>query len=283
MIKIVVDSSCDLPQEYIEEKNIKVIPLYLKVGDKFYRDGVDIKSDEFVEILKKEKNISTSQPPLPDFINSYKEILENKDEILSIHVTSKGSGTFNTAKIAKDELNSDKIDVLDSENISAGYGFIVKKVVELVEKGFSRKEILSKFNSIVSKVSLFFTLNTLQYVHKGGRVNDVKSLVLNVLDVKPILHMKDGLPRIYKIVRGRKNSIKEITKIVLDKVKDLKEDFELAFVHLDAKKEIEELKENLLLKIKPKSLFTKVIGSALGVHAGPGALGVAISINEERL
>lgn len=281
MTKIVVDSSCDLPDDYIKEKDIKVIPLYLKVGDKFYKDGVDIKSEEFVELLKKEKNLSTSQPPLPDFINTYKSILEKGDEILSIHITGKGSGTFNSAKIAKEEINSEKIDVLDSENISAGYGFIVKKVIDLLEKGLSKKEIISKFKTLISKVNLFFTLNTLQYVYKGGRVSDVKGLVLNVLDIKPILNMKDGLPRIYKIVRGRGNSIRELNKIVYEKIKECKENLELAFIHLDAKKEIEELKENLLSKLKPKYHFTKIVGSALGVHAGPGALGVAINFLEE--
>lgn len=281
MIKIVVDSSCDLPDDFIKEKDIKVIPLYLKIGDKFYKDGVDIKSEEFVELLKKEKNLSTSQPPLPDFINTYKTILEKGDEILSIHITGKGSGTFNSAKIAKEEMDSEKIDVLDSENISIGYGFIVKKVVSLLEKGMSKKEILSKFKSLISKVYLVFTLNTLQYVYKGGRVNDIKGLILNVLDIKPILHMKDGLPRIYKIIRGRGNSIKELNKIVNDKIKKVKENYELAFIHLDAKKEIEELKNSLLSNLKPKYHFTKIVGSALGVHAGPGALGVAINFLEE--
>jgi len=281
MIKIVVDSSCDLPDEYIKEKDIKVIPLYLKVGDKFYKDGVDIKSEEFVELLKKEKNLSTSQPPLPDFIKTYKDILEKGDDILSIHITGKGSGTFNSAKMAKEEMNTDKIDVLDSENISIGYGFIVKNVIDLIEKGLTKKDLISKFKSLLSRVHLVFTLNTLQYVYKGGRVNDVKGLILNVLDIKPILHMKDGLPRIYKIIRGRGNSIRELSRIVNEKIKDVKENFELAFIHLDAKKEIDELKDNLLSKLQPKYHFTKTVGSALGVHAGPGALGVAINFLEE--
>lgn len=281
MIKIVVDSSCDLPDDYIKEKDIKVIPLYLKVKDKFYKDGVDIKSEEFAELLKKEKKLSTSQPPLPDFINTYKSILEKGDEILSIHITGKGSGTFNSAKMAKEEMASEKIDVLDSENISIGYGFIVRKVVYLLEKGMSKKEIISKFKSLISKIYLFFTLNTLQNVYKGGRVDDVKGLILNVLDIKPILHMKDGLPRIYKIIRGRRNSIKKLNTIVNEKIKEVKENFELAFIHLDAKKEIEELKDNLLSNLKPKYHFTKIVGSALGVHAGPGAIGVAINFLEE--
>lgn len=280
MIKIVVDSACDLPEDYMKEKNIKIIPLYLKVGDKFYRDGVDIKSEEFVELIKKERNISTSQPPLPDFINTYKEILDKGDEILSIHVTGKGSGTFNTAKIAKEELKSEKIDVLDSQNISTGYGFIVKKVVEFIEKGLSRKEILKIFNSLISKVELFFTLDTLQYVFKGGRVDDVKNLIFKVLDTKPILTVKDGLPKVFKIVRGRKNSLKELTNVINNKLKVSKENFELAFIHLDAKKEIEEIKENLLSLFKPKFHFTKVVNSALGVHAGPGAVGVSINYLE---
>lgn len=280
MIKIVIDSGCDLPEEYLKEKDIKVIPLYLKLNDKFLRDGIDIKGKDFFNILKENKNITTSQPPLEDFINIYKDLVEKGNEVISIHITGKGSGTVNSAKIAKEEVNREKIDILDSNHISASYGFIVKRVQELIEKGFSRMEILKKFNELINKVQLIFTLDTLEYVNKGGRVKDVKSLVSNILNIKPILHMKDGLPKIYKIVRGRKNSLKELVKIVLDNLKNIK-NFEIAFVHGDAEDEINFVKEEILGKVKPIYSFTKLISSALGVHAGPKSLGVAINIKEE--
>ncbi|MBC7194337.1 MAG: DegV family protein [Caldisericia bacterium] len=280
MIKIVVDSSCDLPEEYLKEKDIKVIPLYLKMKDKFLKDGVDIKGKEFFNLLKEHKDLNTSQPPLEDFINTYKEIIENGDEVLSIHITGKGSGTVNTAKIARDEVSREKIDVLDSNQISASYGFVVKRVQELIEKGLMRSEILKKFNKVLDSVQLIFTLNTLEYVNKGGRVKDIKSIITNILDIKPILVMKDGLPKIYKLIRGRRNSLKELIKIVLENLKN-KINFELAFVHGDAENEINYIKEEILKVVKPKDHFTKLIGSALGVHAGPGSLGVAINILEE--
>lgn len=280
MIKIVIDSGCDLPEEYIKEKDIKVIPLYLKLDDKFLRDGIDIKGKEFFDLLKKNKNINTSQPPLDDFIKVYKDLVEKGDEVISIHITGKGSGTVNTAKIAKEEVNKEKIDVLDSNHISASYGFIVKRVQELIDKGFSRKEILKKFNDLISKVSLIFTLNTLDYVNKGGRVKDIKAIVSNILDIKPILTMKDGLPKIYKLIRGRKNSLKELIKIVLEHLKNIK-NFEIAFVHGDAEEEINYIKDEILKIVKPKYSFTKLISSALGVHAGPGSVGVAINLIEE--
>lgn len=280
MIKIVVDSGCDLPEEYLKEKDIKVIPLYLKLDDKFLRDGIDIKGEEFFDLLKKNKNINTSQPPLEDFIKVYKDLIEKGDEVISIHITGKGSGTVNTAKIAKEEVNKERIDVFDSNHISASYGFIVKRVQELIDKGLSRKEISKKFNDLVSKVSLFFTLNTLDYVNKGGRVRDIKAIVSNILDIKPILTMKDGLPKIYKLIRGRRNSIRELINIVLDHLKNSK-DFEIAFVHGDAEEEINLVKEEIMKKVKPKYSFTKLISSALGVHAGPGSLGVSINLMEE--
>lgn len=280
MIKIVVDSSCDLPEEYLKEKDIKVIPLYLKMKDKFLKDGVDIKGKEFFNLLKEHKDLNTSQPPLEDLINTYKKIIENGDEVLSIHITGKGSGTVNTAKIARDEVSREKIDILDSNQISASYGFVVKRVQELIEKGLMRSEILKKFNKVLDSVQLIFTLNTLEYVNKGGRVKDIKSIITNILDIKPILFMKDGLPKIYKLIRGRRNSLKELIKIVLENLKN-KINFELAFVHGDAENEINYIKEEILKVVKPKDHFTKLIGPALGVHAGPGSLGVAINIFEE--
>ncbi len=280
MIKLVVDSGCDLPEKYLKENDIKVIPLYLKLDDKFLRDGIDIKSEEFFELLKKNKNISTSQPPLEDFIKVYRDLIEKGDEVISIHITGKGSGTVNAAKIAKEEVDKEKIDILDSNHISASYGFIVKRVQELIDKGLSRKEILKKFNDLISKVSLIFTLNTLDYVNKGGRVKDIKAIVSNILDIKPILTMKNGLPKIYKLIRGRRNSIKELIKIVLDHLK-INKDFEIAFVHGDAEEEINFVKEEIMKIVKPKYSFTKLISSALGVHAGPGSLGVSINLIEE--
>jgi DegV family protein with EDD domain len=280
MIKIVVDSGCDLPEEYLKEKNITVIPLYLKIKDKFLKDGIDVKGEEFFKLLKEHKDLNTSQPPLEDFLKIYKELVDNGDEIISIHITGKGSGTVNTAKIARDEINKEKIDVLDSNHISASYGFIVKRVQELIENGLTRSEIVKRFNTIINKVQLFFTLNTLEYVNKGGRVKDIKSIITNILDIKPILNMKDGLPKIYKLIRGRRNSLKEIIKCVLENIKN-KISFELAFVHGDAEVEINYVKEEILKNVKPKEYFTKLIGPALGVHAGPGSLGVAINILEE--
>ncbi|MCX8095147.1 MAG: DegV family protein [Caldisericia bacterium] len=282
MIKIVIDSGCDLPDDYLKEKDIKVIPLYLKLNDKFLKDGVDIKGKEFFNILKENKNINTSQPPLEDFINVYKDLIEKGNEVISIHITGKGSGTVNTAKIAKEEVDKNKIDVLDSNHISASYGFIVKRVQELIEKGFSRNEIVKKFSEFIEKVQLIFTLNTLEYVHKGGRVKDIKTIVSNILDIKPILIMKDGLPKIHKLIRGRKNSIKELIKNVLDHLKNVK-NFEIAFLHGDAEDEINFVKDEILKNIKPSFSFTKLISSALGVHAGPGSLGVAINFIEEEV
>lgn len=282
MIKVVIDSGCDLPEEYLKEKDIRVIPLYLKLDDKFLRDGIDIKPQEFFELLKKNKNINTSQPPIEDFIKVYKDIINEGNEVISIHITGKGSGTVSSAKIAREEVDRDKIDVLDSNHISASYGFIVKRVQELIDKGFSRNEILKRFTEIINKVQLFFTLNTLEYVYKGGRVNEIKAIFSNILDVKPILIMKDGLPKIYKLIRGRRNSLKELIKIVIEHLKNVK-NFEIAFVHGDAPLEINLVKEEILKVLKPKYFFTKLINSALGVHAGPGSLGVAINLIEEEL
>ncbi|MDI6861355.1 MAG: DegV family protein [Caldisericia bacterium] len=282
MIKVVIDSGCDLPEEYLKEKDIRVIPLYLKLDDKFLRDGIDIKPQEFFELLKKNKNINTSQPPIEDFIKVYKDIINEGNEVISIHITGKGSGTVSSAKIAREEVDRDKIDVLDSNHISASYGFIVKRIQELIDKGFSRNEILKRFTEIINKVQLFFTLNTLEYVYKGGRVNEIKAIFSNILDVKPILIMKDGLPKIYKLIRGRRNSLKELIKIVIEYLKNVK-NFEIAFVHGDASLEINLVKEEILKVLKPKYFFTKLINSALGVHAGPGSLGVAINLIEEEL
>ena len=283
MIRIVVDSSCDLPDEFIRENRIEVVPLYLRIGDKFLRDRIDITPKESFDLMRKGHRLFTSQPTISDFTKIYKKILSAGDEIITVLITGKGSGTVNVARIAMEEVNKDKISIVDSTQISGGIGFVVKKIVSLIKQGLPREKILSLVDRITSNIHLFITLDTIKFTHAGGRVNDIKNFVTTVLNIKPTLMMKNGLPRLLKMVRGRKRSLKFITNLVLNKIKEESKKFEIAFLHADSFEDISRIRKEILSKVKPEFEFTKIIGSALGVHAGPGALGVCIYFREEEI
>ena len=283
MIRVVIDSSCDLPDEFIKEKRIEVVPLYLRVGNKFLRDRMDIIPQESFDLMRKGYKLFTSQPTVSDFTRVYKRILSAGDEIITVLITGKGSGTVNVARIAMEEVSKDRISIVDSTQISGGIGFVVKKIVSLIEQGLPREKILSLVDRIISNIHLFIALDTIKFTYAGGRVNDIKNFVTTVLNIKPILIMRDGLPRLLRVVRGRKKSLKFITNLVLNKIKEESRKFEIAFLHADSYEDVSKVREEILSRVKPEFEFTKIIGSALGVHAGPGALGVCIYFREEEL
>lgn len=284
MIRVVIDSSCDLLDEFIREKKIEVVPLYLKIKDKFLRDRIDITSKESFEFMRKGQKMSTSQPTVSDFTKVYRKIISQGDEIITVLITGKGSGTVNVARLAREEVNKEKISIVDSTQISGGIGFVVKRIIHLIEEGFSRERIMSLFNRIISNIHLFIALDTIKFTYTGGRVNDIKDFATSVLNLKPILVMREGLPRLLRVVRGRKKSLKLIANLILNKIREEpKKRFELAFLHADSYKDILKVREEILSNVKPDFEFTKIIGSALGVHAGPGAIGVCIHFKEEEL
>ncbi len=193
-IKIVTDSTSDIPLELAKELSITVIPLYVRFGNKTYRDRVDISEDEFYEKLINDPiQPTTSQPTPQDFAEVYEKISRESDGILSIHISNKMSGTLNSALQAKQTM-PDKfpLAILNSETVSMGLGLLAIKAAQLANSGKNLPQIIEEINKSIQETHVWALFDTLKYLAKGGRIGKAKGLLGTILNIKPLLMVKDG-------------------------------------------------------------------------------------------
>ncbi len=209
-IKIITDSTADLPKEICEKYNIDVLPLLINFGQESYLDGVEINPTIIFEKIQKSNIFPTTAQVTPNrFIESYKKYLDDGYKIISIHMSSIMSGTYQSACIAKDTLESDDIIVIDSKNVTAALGILILKVVKLREKGCSILDIEKEINYIKDNVKLSVYFDSLDYLVRGGRISKTAGIVGGVLGIKLIVEIKDGIMSVKDKIRGNKKAIKK--------------------------------------------------------------------------
>jgi len=272
-IKIVTDSGSDLPLELAKKLGITVVPVYIYFGDKAYKDGVDIGPDELYEKLVKGPVYPTTTQPMPaDFAEVYTALAKDADAIVSIHLPTKVSGTYNAAlqgiEIAKPKC---EVHVFDSLTLSAGLGLVVLAVARLTNTGAKLPEILEETKKAISKTQIRGLLDTLQYLLKGGRITKTKALVGALLNVKPILKTHNGELVQASMARSYAKGMDQIFEFV-KKYPNLQE---VGISHTTVPGEAKELKKRLASVIDEKKIQMFRIGAGLGVHGGPGTLVVA--------
>jgi DegV family protein with EDD domain len=251
-----------------------VVPIYLRFGDKTYRDGVDIKSEEFYSKLESSPvHPATSQPNPEDFTGVYKEYCENIDGIVSIHISSRISGTFNSARMAQKTLKSQcPIEVIDSKYNSAGLGLVVIAAARLAQTGASVAEVVKEANRAVNQVRMFGMFETMKYLARSGRVNKTIAAASRILHVMPLLTFNDG-----EIVRaGLVRTINKGIEHIYNFVKSNAPIRELTIVHSVATEQANLLKQRLREFIMDEIISIAELGAGLGVHGGPGVLLAAI-------
>ena len=194
-IAIVSDSACDLPKDILKKFNITEVPVNVTFGDKVYKENVDITGDEFYKKLTSSNDFPTTSQPSPgDFEKIYNNLLKKHDEILSIHISSKVSGTYNSAVQAADKVGKGKITVVDSLSVSMGTGLVIIKVAEMLkEKKSSKIKDLEKYaKDLVSKSRIIVACETVEYLKRGGRVSSAAAFFGALLNVKPVIGNRDG-------------------------------------------------------------------------------------------
>lgn len=276
-IAVVTDSTADLTPAMSEELGVTVIPLAVNFGTKHYLDGIDIKSEEFYSMLTKADTLpTTSQPSPADFKHIYEKLLEDHDSVLSIHLSSGLSGTLESAAAAKELVKGD-VHLFDSKSISLGIGAVVAEAVELVRKQLPIKEVVSRLEEAREKVHVLFTLDTLEYLHKGGRIGKVQAVMGALLNIKPIIQVVDGIYVPAGKARRTEQALKEIVSLFqsLTAGKTVKR---MSVAHGAAMQTADRLatmmKETFKLDI---GVFTQV-GPVIGVHTGPGTIGACIQV-----
>jgi len=269
-VKIVTDSGADLPEELAKELGISVVPVYVRFGEEVYRDRVTISEDEFYERLTHDPvHPNTTQPGPQDFLEVYQKLSSDADGIVSIHISGKLSGTYNSALMARDMMEGGcPIEVVDSETLSMSVGLIAIAAAEMAKAGESMEKIVEGVKQAIPKTYLFFLLDTLEYLRRGGRIGKAKALLGSVLNVKPMLTVKDGVLVPAGQVRTRAKGIDKLFEFV----KEATDIQDLAVVYNTTPDEAQALAERLGSVFTREKIRIARVGPGLGVHGGPGAM-----------
>ncbi len=272
-VRIIVDSSADIPKAIIEKYDFKIIPLSVHFGEEEYLDSVTITSSEFYDkLIVTDDMPSTSQIPPERFIEYIEPELEAGHEVVVVTLGSNASGTCQSAHIAKSELESDQITIIDSNSLCAGVAYIAIEVAELINSGVKPSELEEKVKALTDNgIEHLFCVDTLEYLKKGGRIKASKAAVAEILNIKPILNVQDAITQTIHKVRGRKKIIPYyIGKISSEIDRDSHRIIVAHSQDVDfANKLVKALKEDLGWD---KEILVTEIGATIGAHAGPGVL-----------
>jgi DegV family protein with EDD domain len=272
-IKVVTDSGSDLPFEVAKELDITVVPVYIYFGNKAYKDWVDIEPNELYKRLVEGPVYPTTTQPMPaDFAKTYSNLSQDADAIVSIHLPTKVSGTYNAAlqgvEIARPKC---EVHVVDSLSISMGLGLIAMAAARVAKAGGKLAEVMEETKKAISQTQIRGLLDTLQYLLKGGRITRTKALVGTLLKVKPILTTRDG-----EIIQaGMARSYAKGIEQLFEFVRNCPNLQEVAIVQSTVPEEANTLKNRIASIIDEKQILMASLGAGLGVHGGPGTLLVA--------
>ncbi len=275
-IALVTDSTCDLPESVVKDKNITVIPLNVHFGEETFLDGIDLQSKEFFEKLStSEIHPQTSQPSVGRFVETYNDLLKKHDSILSLHISSKLSATYNSALQAQKEIGNENIKVIDSMNGTLGLGAIVHHIADLNQKGESFENLVKEAEKIIPNAIFMGLVPTLEYLAKGGRIGKARAFMGSLLKIKPILSAVDG--EIQSV--GKARTLIKGMDFIVDEMKNRKIS-KLFIVHANHEERANLLKEKTKDLIDPKDVIIAEFGPVVGTHLGPGAFGVGFISSE---
>lgn len=275
-IKIICDTMNDVPKDIVEKYNVEVLPATIIFEGKEYKAGVDIDGDEFYKMLRNSKNMpSTSQITYNTFKETFEKYLNEGKKILYLAGSSVASGTYQSAMIAKNDIESEDIYIYDTYSLSIGGGILISEAAIMAEEGNDINCIIDKLDEYKEKVEVFFSVDSLDYLYKGGRISGTKAAIGTILNIKPILRIEDGLVKQKTQVRGSKKIIPTLIEQLKSQVG---EDFSDKDVYVGYGDDIEECNvfvEKVKNEISPKSVKTFQIGSCVACHSGPEVLGIA--------
>ena len=273
-VKVVTDSTADLPPALAQELGITVIPLNVHFGTEVYRDGVDISGDDFYRrLLDSPRLPTTSQPSVGDFLALYQELGQTTDEIVSIHISSKLSGTMNSATQAREQYQGDcRIEIVDSQLGCMGLGLAAVSAGRASQDGASLEEVVQATHQAIPQIRFFGLLDTVEYLEKGGRIGKAQAFVGSLLRIKPLLIIRDGAVHPLERARTRGKG--------LDRLRQLVEEHmpleDLAVVYATTPDEAQELAQRLQPFLPDKEIVLSQIGPVVGTYLGPGVLGIAL-------
>lgn len=282
-VSIITDSTAYLPKNILEELSIQVLPLYVIWEEKTYKDNVDITPEEFYRKLQTSKEMpSTSQPSPQDFIDLYQPLIDKKADILSIHISSKLSGTIDSATQAKETLGYKHLEIVDSLSTSMAMGFVVMAAARAAKKGKPLKECRQVALNAVKNTKIYFVVDTLEFLKRGGRIGGASAFLGTALNLKPVLYVHEGRIEGFEKVRTKKKALNRLVGICVDLIGN-KKPIHFGIMQAEAENDAKEIIDQLKARYKKEDIFEIVeagLSPAIGTHTGPGAVAIAFMTSE---
>ncbi|MDE1549600.1 DegV family protein [Jeotgalibaca caeni] len=276
-MRLIVDSSCDLPLSYLQEHDVEVLPLSVVMGDKEYIDMFEITNEEIYDFIRKGKHPSTSQVNLKKFDQSFRRIAEAGESGLYITLSADLSGTYQAAVLAQSQVMEDypdcDIKIIDSRTASLGIGLMVREAIQMKENGFTIEEIEERVRFMVEHTVSIFTVQDLNYLSAGGRLSKSSAFFGGLLNIHPLLEVVDGKLVPKDKLRGRRKVLNRMYERLETEAQQLKEQTVL-IVHTNDHETVKEMKEHMTQKLGVGEVIDYPIGAVIGAHTGIGTIGI---------
>ncbi len=270
-VAVVTDSASDLPIALRNQYEITVVPLNVTFGDQSYVDGEDITRQEFFELLEREKELpKTSQPSSAKFAEAFRTALDKGLDVVCVNLSSELSGTYNSARLAADEVDSSRIHVVDSRGATMQFGWVVIEAARAAEAGGDLDAVEAAARDAIDRANCFAVLQTLDYVYKGGRIGRASHMVGSALGIKPILNFIDGLLTPVERVRTWKKALARAIDLAVESGQLT----DIAVLHADNQADADATAAKLQQQFPDANIVIDWVGSTIGTYAGPGAIGI---------
>lgn len=274
-VAVVTDSAACVPAHLVEEYGIHVVPFELVWDGRSYRDGVDIAPAEVYRRLREGKSWpTTSQPSLGDFATLYTQLSQEVEGIVSIHIPDTLSGTLQAARLAAEQVNASvPIRIVDAGTAAIAEGFVVLAAARAAAAGASLDEVVAAAESVIPRVGLFATLETLEHLQRGGRVGEAAALLGSRLHLHPILYLAEGRVKMAGVTRSRRKALEEIVNLMAQRVGT--HPLCVSVFHADAPEDVEYLRREINARFNCREFYITEFTPVMGAHTGPGTVGLA--------
>lgn len=274
MVKIVTDSSCDISLERCAELGVELLPITVNFGEESYRANLDITNEEFYEKLAAVQELpKTAQITPAQFEKIFQPYKESGDDVVCLFISSKMSGTLQSARVAKNILGAENILLPDTLNVTFALGLLMEEAVKMRDAGMTGAEIVAKIEELIPRIRLFAMIEDLKYLKMGGRLSATSALVASILGICPIITLKDGLVEVVGKARGKKAAFAAIRKFV--EKEPISSDYCVTLGNANVPENCKAFEEYMGDLLKKREVHVSSIGSIVGTHTGPGAVGLA--------
>lgn len=276
-IAIVTDSTAGIPVDLVEKYQINVVPLQVIWGETTYRDGVDLSAQEFYQMLPKIKaHPSTSQPSIAAFAEIFEKLIKEKYQVLTLTISSKLSGTLDSATQAKAQFPKAKIELVDTLETSVPLAILVLLAARAIRNGANIDQAKELVEKAVPKMRVYFALETLEYLHKGGRIGGASRFLGTALNLKPILELRDGKIEAIEKIRTSRKARERLLDLVETHISPEEKIHSIGIIHADEEEGAYYLLKEVRKRFQAERLLVGPLSPVIGVHGGPGLVGIAI-------